>query len=626
MPAKCYVSPLVIAEPVADRIRPLLPQLANQIAAGEVVERPASVVKELLENSIDAGATQIDIELEAGGARLMRVRDNGCGIHPDDLALAITAHATSKLQQQADLERLLTLGFRGEALASIASVSRLKLVSRRADQTHGWQLQSSGGESPQLTPASHPIGTTVEVADLFFNTPVRRRFLRAERTELHHLQEVVRRQALSCERLALTLQHQGRMLLQIPAGVCERSRQRRLQVLVGKPFLQHALPIDSCAGGMQLSGWIAPPEAARPQADLQYLFVNGRVVRDRLLNHALRHGYGDRLAAGRHPGYLLYLSLDPAQVDVNVHPTKHEVRFREARMVHDFISTTLTQRLEADQQLALTLAPSSARAEPAAPTLAEPAARSLAEPTVATSRIAEPPIKIEGEQRRVGYTQIFPNTCAPLPPLVTSTPVQQAVAAPAPRAATTAATPPHQEAGHWLAIADYLLVSDDHLAAPLWLVAITPAWQWLLHHRFSRQRQQQQPLAMTPLLVPHQVAVEAAWIERARQLAPTLQQIGVELAVAAKGRVVLRAVPYQLRGVDANQIVSALLGTATTGAAEAQELQLLERLCQQARPTSPLAAEQRSMLLAALPQLQQQPHLCRRIEAADLANWLSVAT
>lgn len=323
---------------VPRRIRLLSPQLANQIAAGEVVERPASVLKELLENSLDAGAHRIDIDTAEGGVALIRVRDDGGGIRGDDLPLALAPHATSKVYDQDELMQVSSLGFRGEALASIASVSRLVLTTRTADEPHGWRLVA--GVEP--VPDAHPQGTTVEVRDLFYNTPARRKFLRAERTECDHLVEVVRRTALSRFDVALTLRHNQRQLLQLPA-VGTGQRVRRLGAVCGKGFAEHAWALDFAAAGMRLSGWIARPDAARAQADLQYFFINGRAIRDRVVTHAVRQAYGEQLYPGRHPAYVLYLEMDPSQVDVNVHPTKHEVRFREARRVHDFLFRVLRE-------------------------------------------------------------------------------------------------------------------------------------------------------------------------------------------------------------------------------------------------------------------------------------------
>ncbi len=322
-------------------------RLANQIAAGEVVERPASVVKELVENSLDAGATRIEVDIEKGGAKLIRIRDNGCGIGKDELTLALSRHATSKVSTLEDLEQILSLGFRGEALASISSVSRLTLTSRPAGQSEAWQAMASGRDMEvKLQPASHPQGTTLEASDLFFNTPARRKFMRTEKTEFGHIDEVIRRIALSRFDVDLVLRHNGKQVRQYRAGRLPSQQDKRLAAVCGPAFMNSALKLDSEHHGLRLWGWLAPPSAARAQPDVQYTYVNGRMMRDKLLNHAVRQAYGDRLPAEGHAAFVLYLELDAREVDVNVHPAKHEVRFHQSRLVHDFICQVLLQVLE----------------------------------------------------------------------------------------------------------------------------------------------------------------------------------------------------------------------------------------------------------------------------------------
>lgn len=317
-------------------IRVLSPRLANQIAAGEVVERPASVVKELIENCLDAGATQIDIDIEAGGVKCIKIRDNGHGISQDDLSLALSRHATSKIITLDDLEAVGTLGFRGEALASIASVSRLTLTSN--DGSGAWQAISEGRDmQTTVQPAAHPQGTTVEVRDLFFNTPARRKFLRTEKTELNHIVEVMRRQALCRFDVAFTLRHNQRVLHQLKICANQREREMRIASLCGPNFIDNSVYIETEAGNLRLSGWIGLPSFSRSQADLQHFFVNQRVIKDRLVAHAIKQAYRDVMYSDRHAAFVLYLELDAATVDVNVHPTKHEVRFRDGRTVHDFL-------------------------------------------------------------------------------------------------------------------------------------------------------------------------------------------------------------------------------------------------------------------------------------------------
>lgn len=325
-------------------IRLLPPQLANQIAAGEVVERPASVVKELMENSLDAGADEIRIDIEKGGARRIRIRDNGAGIPKDELTLALSRHATSKISSLDDLEAILSLGFRGEALASISSVSRLRLTSRTPDQPQAWQAFCEGREMQvRIEPAAHPQGTSVDVEDLFFNTPARRKFLRTEKTEFAHIDEVVRRIALARPDVTVILTHNQQVVRQYPAAT-EKAEKRLLQV-AGRRFAEESIAVQSDDHGLSLRGWFAPPSACRHQGDLQYMYVNGRMMRDKLLNHAIRQAYGDSLPADRQPTFILYLTLPAKDVDVNVHPAKHEVRFHFARQIHDFVLATLQRAL-----------------------------------------------------------------------------------------------------------------------------------------------------------------------------------------------------------------------------------------------------------------------------------------
>ncbi|OCF94769.1 DNA mismatch repair endonuclease MutL [Gilliamella apicola] len=323
-------------------IQILSPQLANQIAAGEVVERPVSVIKELVENSIDAGSTQIDIDIEQGGSKLIRIRDNGGGIAKDELALALARHATSKISSLDDLDTIMSLGFRGEALASISSVARLTLTSRTADQSEAWQVYAEGRDmKPTIKPAAHPVGTSVEVLDLFYNTPARRRFLKTEKTEFMHIEEFVRRIALARPDISFNLQHNGKLIKQYRASALEK----RVELVCGRTFVQKAVKLDWQHDDLLIQGWVASNEIS----DLQYFYVNGRVIKDKLINHALRQAYISR--TNEQQSYVVFLQIDPKQVDVNVHPAKHEVRFHEARLVHDFVYQAIVMALESSQQL-----------------------------------------------------------------------------------------------------------------------------------------------------------------------------------------------------------------------------------------------------------------------------------
>lgn len=333
-------------------IQILPPLLANQIAAGEVVERPASVVKELIENSLDAGADKIQIDIEQSGSRLIRIRDNGYGIAKEEIQLSLVRHATSKIATLDDLENILSLGFRGEALASISSVSRLTLTSRTAEQNEAWQVYAQGQEmDTTIVPASHPIGTTVEVENLFFNTPARRKFLRSDKTEFAHIDEVVKRIALAKPTVHFTLTHNGKLIHQYKAANDTNSQLKRLATICGTDFTEHALRIDWQYEEMHLQGWVAEPRFFRSQNDFNYSYVNGRMMKDKVILHAVRQAYADYLSPDQYPAFVLFLDLDPTLVDVNVHPTKHEVRFHQARLVHDFILQGVANALAQTSEL-----------------------------------------------------------------------------------------------------------------------------------------------------------------------------------------------------------------------------------------------------------------------------------
>ena len=322
---------------MSDRIHVMPTLLVNQIAAGEVVERPASVVKELLENSLDADATRIEVDVEQGGIKSIRIRDNGHGIHKDDLTLSLSPHATSKISSIEDLERVNSLGFRGEALPSIASVSRLSLTSRWRDDTEAWCINTAARDEFDVRPAAHAAGTTVEVRDLFYNLPARRKFLRTEKTEFGHLEDVVKRIALSHFDVDITLRHNNRAVRQLRRASDRMQQEKRIAGVCGPVFIENAVYIDYSIDGSRLWGWVSRPTFSRSQADMQYFYVNGRMVRDKVVTHAIRQAYQDVLYHGRQPAYVLFLEIDPASVDVNAHPGKHEVRFRQSRSVHDFL-------------------------------------------------------------------------------------------------------------------------------------------------------------------------------------------------------------------------------------------------------------------------------------------------
>ena len=328
------------------RIHSLPTQLVNQIAAGEVVERPSSVVKELVENCFDAGAGQITIDIEQGGARLIKIRDDGCGIVKEDLPLALSRHATSKIATLQDLEQVASMGFRGEALPSISSVARLTLISRTVDAECAWCVTADGSEQnfdPQPDP--HPQGTTVEVRELFYNTPARRKFLKTEKTEFNHIEMLIKRMALSRFDIGFTLIHNQKEVLNLKPAATDNAQEQRIAGICGSAFIENSVKIDFAASGLQLTGWVGLPTFSRSQQDMQFFYVNGRLIRDKLVAHAVKQAYQDVLFHGRHPVFVLYLTLDPTLVDVNAHPAKLEVRFREGRLVHDFLFSALHRSL-----------------------------------------------------------------------------------------------------------------------------------------------------------------------------------------------------------------------------------------------------------------------------------------
>ncbi|CAM2817089.1 DNA mismatch repair endonuclease MutL [Vibrio neptunius] len=385
-------------------IKILPARLANQIAAGEVVERPASVVKELVENSIDSGATRIDIDIEKGGAKLIRVRDNGKGIAKDELGLALSRHATSKIHCLDDLEAIMSLGFRGEALASISSVARLTLTSRPATQDQAWSAYSEGREMEvKLQPTAHPIGTSVEVLDLFFNTPARRKFLRTEKTEFTHIDELLKRIALSRFDVTINLRHNGKMIKQYRAAKTQVQEEKRIAAVCGNPFVRNMLKIELEHQGLKLHGWITTPEGARQQSDLQYCYVNGRMMRDKLINHAIRQSYESSLRPEQFATYVLFIEIDPHQVDVNVHPAKHEVRFHQARLVHDFIYQALSDALVQSAQIDKPDINASAfHTEPVTPEIPAPSA---AEPNTVSKNVYRAVEKVPAYPGQQGYEE-----------------------------------------------------------------------------------------------------------------------------------------------------------------------------------------------------------------------------
>jgi DNA mismatch repair protein MutL len=536
-----------------NKIHLLNPRLANQIAAGEVVERPSSVIKELLENSLDAGASRLDIDVEAGGIKLMRVRDNGSGISEEDLPLALSRHATSKIRELDDLEAVGTLGFRGEALASISSVARLTLTSNVEDQRAGWQVVAEGRDmDTQVSPAPHPRGTTVEVRDLFFNTPARRKFLRTEKTEYNHLEDVVKRQALSRFDVAFCLRHNQRVVCNWPAGTGRLEQERRVAQVCGPAFMEHALHLDIERDGLRLWGWVALPSFSRSQADLQHFYVNGRAIRDRLVGHAVRQAYQDVLYHGRHPAFVLYLEVDPASVDVNVHPTKHEVRFRDNRRVHSFIFSSLHHvlaQVKPGDRMGETGAPAPAEALERAPALEGAAAGEFQQSSMA---LAQAPSPVGGYQSRPfgssGASQVAeqmrhygtlhqpssPSAALPTSPEEDIPPLGFAIA---------------QLKNIYILAenAQGLIIVDMHAA----------------HERITYERMKaayaEGGIQSQPLLVPESVAVSQKEADYAEEYPETFANLGFQIQRAGPESLVVRQVPALLSRAPVAQLVRDVL-------------------------------------------------------------------
>ena len=552
------------------RIQLLSPRLANQIAAGEVVERPASVLKELLENSLDAGARRVDVEVEQGGVKLLRVRDDGGGIPAEDLPLALARHATSKIRDLEDLERVMSLGFRGEALASISSVSRLTLTSRTVDAEQAWQVETEGREmEARVQPAAHPVGTSVEVRDLFFNTPARRKFLRAEKTEFDHLQEVVRRLALARFDVAFHLRHNGKGVLNLHEAPDDTSKARRVAAVCGSAFLEQALPIEVERGGLRLWGWVGLPTFSRSQADLQYFYVNGRMVRDKLVAHAVRQAYRDVLFNGRHPTFVLFLELDPGVVDVNVHPTKHEVRFRDSRMVHDFLYGTLHRALaevRPDDQLAPPGATTLTVPRPTGAAAGEfgPQGEMRLSETVpeapAAARAWQPSLSSGGSAGSGGGGYSYPQSRPEMPPIQEAQGAYKAYFAPLPDQPPQALPESSQDVpplGYALAQLKgiYILAENAH---GLVLVDMHAAHERITYERL-KTAMASEGLRGQPLLVPESIAVSEREADCAEEHGSWFSKLGFELQRLGPETLAIRQIPALLKQAEATQLVRDVL-------------------------------------------------------------------
>ena len=542
------------------RIHLLSPRLANQIAAGEVVERPASVAKELLENSLDSGARRIDVEVEQGGVKLLKVRDDGGGIAPEDLPLALARHATSKIRELEDLEAVISMGFRGEALASISSVSRLTLTSRTADAEQAWQVETEGRDmQPRVQPAAHPVGTSVEVRDLFFNTPARRKFLRAEKTEFDHLQEVIKRLALARFDVAFHLRHNGKTVLSLHEAGDEMTRARRVASVCGPAFLEQALPIEIERGGLRLWGWVGLPTFSRSQADLQYFYVNGRMVRDKLVAHAVRQAYRDVLFNGRHPTFVLFLEIDPSTVDVNVHPTKHEVRFRDSRMVHDFLYGTLHRALadvRPEDQVAApaALSPMERPTGLAAGEFGPQGEMGLAA-SVQEAPVASPQPAWRGAG--AGYQAPASNSGVPV---AEAQAAYRGYYAPLP-AAPAQALPQEQgdipPLGYAVAQLKGVYIIAEN-AQGMVVVDMHAAHERITYERL-KQAMASEGLRGQPLLVPESIALSQREVDCAEEHAEWFQRLGFELQRLGEESLAIRQTPVLLKQAQATQLVRDVL-------------------------------------------------------------------
>ena len=564
------------------RIQQLPNHLINQIAAGEVIERPASVVKEIVENAIDAGATHIDIDIEDGGGKLIRVRDNGCGIHPDDLALAFATHATSKIRNLDDLEHVTTLGFRGEALPSIASVAKITLTSRAEGEIQAWRISPHLGDA--ISPAAHPPGTTIEIRDLFYNTPARKKFLKSERTERQHIQQLVQTLALSHDGITIRLTNHGKPL----GAYGGADLAARIASVLGDDLLEESLPVDARSGEMHLYGRVGLPTCAGNQPDRQYFYINGRMIRDKIIAHAIRQAYQDMLYHGRHPVYVLYLDIAPDLIDVNAHPAKHEVRFRESRLAHDFLYSSLHHALRGNIPAAQTAPPRETPAPPPAAARQQaplrydhdyrPAPRRSVAESAAYYQWAQKIAPPAGSPMNNGLASANPT------PVPSPTGGGEQGFAPTPGLSPTggggngyAATPNPSVA--WREGQNYAPINDDPGEHPLGyalgqihnifilaqnarglvIVDMHAAHERILYERLKAQLRAKQP-EVQRLLLPQSLAATPAHLDTLEQHRDWLHRLGFDLAASAdESRIHINAVPSLLKHAAVAEIVGDLL-------------------------------------------------------------------
>ena len=555
-------------------IEKLPPQLANQIAAGEVVERPASVIKELVENSLDAGATRVDIEIDKGGSKLIRIRDNGSGIPKQDLSLALSRHATSKLKSLDDLEAIMSFGFRGEALASISSVSRLTLTSRTETQAEAWQAKAEGTEmAVQILPAAHPVGTTIEAVDLFFNTPARRRFLKSDKTEFTHIDEWLKRIALVRRDIHFTLKHNGKTVRNYRPAMTEVQYLQRLGQVCGKAFSETCLHINCSHNDLTLSGYLQAPDTASGYSETQYFYVNGRLVKDRLVNHAVRQAFSE-YAAGVSPGYVLMLELDPHQVDVNVHPAKHEVRFHQSRYVHDYILQALQSAMAQSSELRLEsqatatdesgvhFEPDSANSHAASISYSEPSTKPIA--------VNERPIPSTATSYNQGQSSYRTPLRATTHRADVELPSQSSLEAYAnllSSSTTDAASTSAKSVSnpHASAVSDASGKMPAVLADEYWVIVEGNNIRLLSIANVIKETARQQiqaklaqGLVGQPLLMPVAVPVDHIWNEVIETREQLLRKLGIELSIRL-GQLIIKKVPPYLRDSQLAVLIPELL-------------------------------------------------------------------
>ena len=567
-------------------IQQLSRQLANQIAAGEVVERPASVVKELLENSLDAAATKIDIDIRDGGIAGIRITDNGGGIPRDELQLALSPHATSKIISLDDLVHVMSMGFRGEALASIASVSELSLTSFYDDMA--WTIKANQGQF-EISPASHPQGTTLEVNNLFFNTPARRKFLRSQRTEYRYVEDVVKRIALARFDVAFNFRHNQRQVFSLAAAKTNATKIQRLARLINKEFIQSAVALDFESAGIKLWGWLASADYSRSQSDMQYFFVNGRMIRDKVITHAVRQAFASDLHPGRFPVYVLHLEMDPEQVDVNVHPTKHEVRFRQSRLIHDFLYNSLQQALISGSQVA-----------------------QLKTNTVPGM---SPSSSLADQFLQTGYSQSY-----------------------SPGPDTGIADP--SSAYHFTACnegMDYPLgcaiakIKNDYLVAQnkngVLLVSLSRARKCSIKNKLNTHLSERASLVSKPVLLPFSIKLQnnaQGWLDKNIE---SLKRFGFEFSVFGEQDIMVRQVPAILHANDLKQALYRFIEILETNTLEANTIDLnqvsralLEVIINEDFSQRP---EDWNRLLRELEQLDDISGLYHQLSEEDFAKWFS---